>query len=622
MDNYIRWFQRFIWLGIAMNMVFAIPALFAPGLLTSVVGLPPQLSDPWLENAGMLLVGISVFYMPSGFNAPRYVVHSWLCVLTRLIAVVFWIYLINTSNQGSVFVPMLMGDLSFFLILGILLYLGTTPANRPWALLCDGWREWRAAWARQWQSHSFKVGTLVVLAVLGFIGYETWYQMLRVVPEQEYASDEDHYKYAAIGLGIEARIPYYLFAVLPQMCPEKMPKPGGWEVFGFLYENGKDLPIGMAKRQIGYPTVEPNCALCHTGSYRANASDVAVNVPSAPANTLQLQAFQWYAYDCASDPKFTTDAVMAAINGKFQLGFFEKLYNRYLIIPMAKSALLKQKQAYAWQKLRPQQGPGRTDTFNPTKMVVFGFPDDSTIGTVDLPQVWNQKPRESMYLHWDGNNNKIHERNYAAAMAVGATPESVLPPSFNRVTNWLLGHKAPAWPWALDQAKVAQGKPVWEANCASCHDFGRTDTGQVTTNIDQLGTDPHRLNSFTTGLVAAFHTFKKPPFDFGAYRKTQSYSNTPTDGIWLRAPYLHNGSVPTLWDMLQPPEKRPQVFITGSDVYDPVNVGFVTSGAQAKASADFTYDTRLEGNHNSGHLYGTTLSDDDKRALIEFMKTL
>ncbi|PMZ30060.1 hypothetical protein C1X25_38470, partial [Pseudomonas sp. GW247-3R2A] len=78
-------------------------------LLTSMLGLPPQLSDPWLENAGMLLVGISVFYMPSGFNAPRFVVHSWLCVLSRLIAVAFWIYLINTSSQASVFVPMLMG---------------------------------------------------------------------------------------------------------------------------------------------------------------------------------------------------------------------------------------------------------------------------------------------------------------------------------------------------------------------------------------------------------------------------------------------------------------------------------------------------------------------------------
>jgi hypothetical protein len=255
-------------------------------------------------------------------------------------------------------------------------------------------------------------------------------------------------------------------------------------------------------------------------------------------------------------------------------------------------------------------------------MVVFGFPDDSTIGTVDLPQVWNQKPRESLYLHWDGNNNDIHERNYAAAMAVGATPESVLPASFNRVTNWLLGHKAPAWPFALDQAKVARGKPVWENNCAGCHDFGRTDTGQVTTNIDELGTDPHRLNSFTTGLVTAFHGFKKSPFDFGAYRKTQSYSNTPTDGIWLRAPYLHNGSVPTLWDLLQPPQLRPQVFFTGSDIYDQDKVGFVTSGEQVKASADFKYDTRLEGNHNGGHLYGTQLSELDKRALIEFMKTL
>ncbi|NWA05370.1 hypothetical protein [Pseudomonas gingeri] len=623
MDNYIRWFQRFIWIGIVMNMVFALPALFAPALLTSVVGLPPVLSDPWLENAGMLLVGISVFYMPSGFNARRFPVHSWLCVLTRLIAVAFWIYLIDTSNQASVFFPMLMGDLSMFLILGILLYLGSPPAERPWALLASGWHSWCDGWAVRWQGHGLRVGLLVTVLVLGFIGYQTWYNMLRVVPEEQFASDEDHFKYAAIGLGIEARIPYYLFAVLPQMCPEKMPKAGGgWDSFGFLYENGRDLPIGMAKRQIGYPTVEPNCALCHTGSYRASAGDVARPIATAPANTLQLQAFQWFAYDCASDPKFTTDAVMTAINGKFQLGFFERLYNRYLIIPMAKTALLKQKQAYAWQKLRPAQGPGRTDTFNPTKMVVFGFPDDSTIGTVDLPQIWNQKPRESLYLHWDGNNNDIHERNYAAAMAVGATPQSVLPASFNRVTNWLLGTKPPAWPFALDQARVAQGKPLWDNNCAGCHEFGKADTGQVTTQIDQLGTDPHRLDSFTVGLVQAFHGFKKPPFDFNAYRKTQSYSNTPTDGVWMRAPYLHNGSVPSLWDLLQAPDKRPVTFSTGSDVYDPVKVGFVTSGAQVQAPSYFKYDTRLEGNHNSGHLYGTELTDAEKWALIEFMKTL
>ena len=70
MNTYIRWFQRIIWVGIVMNMFFAIPALFAPALLTSMIGLPPVLSDPWLENAGMLLVGISLFYICLLYTSP------------------------------------------------------------------------------------------------------------------------------------------------------------------------------------------------------------------------------------------------------------------------------------------------------------------------------------------------------------------------------------------------------------------------------------------------------------------------------------------------------------------------------------------------------------------------
>lgn len=57
----VRWFQRFIWIGIAMNMVFAIPALFWPDFLNSSFGLPSQAVYPWLQNAGMLLVGVSLF---------------------------------------------------------------------------------------------------------------------------------------------------------------------------------------------------------------------------------------------------------------------------------------------------------------------------------------------------------------------------------------------------------------------------------------------------------------------------------------------------------------------------------------------------------------------------------
>ena len=221
--------------------------------------------------------------MPAAFNAPRYQVYAWLGVLTRLIAVMFWFWLINTSIQGSVIVPMLMGRSELLPDLDPA-PTSAPPEYRPWALL----RRWLARLARgvaaAMAESRLQGGTLVVVAVLGFIGYETWDQMLRAVP------DTIRLRRGALQVRRhrprhEARIPFYLFAVMPEICAEKMPKPGGWEAFGFLFENGKDLPVGMAKRQIGYPTVEPNCALCHTGSYRANASDVAVNVPSAPANT-------------------------------------------------------------------------------------------------------------------------------------------------------------------------------------------------------------------------------------------------------------------------------------------------------------------------------------------------
>ena len=118
-----------------------------------------------------------------------------------------------------------------------------------------------------------------------------------------------------------------------------------------------------------------------------------------------------------------------------------------------------------------------------------------------------------------------------------------------------------------------------------------------------------------------FHTYETPPFKFDAYRKTNGYANTPLDGIWARAPYLHNGSVPTLWDLLQPVEKRPATFYSGYDVYDPKYVGFITSGPDAE-SEGFKFETCMPGNSNMGHTFGTDLKDDEKWDLIEYMKTL
>jgi hypothetical protein len=93
------------------------------------------------------------------------------------------------------------------------------------------------------------------------------------------------------------------------------------------------------------------------------------------------------------------------------------------------------------------------------------------------------------------------------------------------------------------------------------------------------------------------------------------------DGIWLRAPYLHNGSVPTLRDLLEPVANRPSVFWRGYDLYDPVNVGFVTQGPEAERVGT-RHDVREHANGNGGHLFGTDLPVEQKTALLEYLKTL
>jgi mono/diheme cytochrome c family protein len=285
-----------------------------------------------------------------------------------------------------------------------------------------------------------------------------------------------------------------------------------------------------------------------------------------------------------------------------------------------KYGLARQQRDYQWQHSRPDQGRGRTDTFNPTKMNVFHFPDDGTNGTTDLPAVWNQAPRQSLSLHWDGNNNQIRERNFAAAMAVGATPQSVVLTSFTKVTDYLLQLPSAPYPFPIDAARAARGKTSYDRECAGCHAFGASKVGQ-TTPVSELGTDRHRLDSFTAELVSYFHEIDMPPFKFDGYRKTDGYSNLPIDGIWARAPYLHGGSVPTLRDLLLPPAQRPRVFYRGYDVYDPVDVGFVSQGPEARAVGT-RYDVTLPGNDDGGHLYGTELAPEDRDDLLEYLKSL
>ncbi|MDP5065009.1 MAG: di-heme-cytochrome C peroxidase, partial [Haliea sp.] len=96
------------------------------------------------------------------------------------------------------------------------------------------------------------------------------------------------------------------------------------------------------------------------------------------------------------------------------------------------------------------------------------------------------------------------------------------------------------------------------------------------------------------------------------------YRARPLNGVWATGPFLHNGSVPSIADMLLAPEQRPVTFHVGSRELDPVRVGF----ENVAGPRTMEFDTRIPGNSNSGHVYGTRLSAADKAALLEYIKVL
>ncbi len=95
-----------------------------------------------------------------------------------------------------------------------------------------------------------------------------------------------------------------------------------------------------------------------------------------------------------------------------------------------------------------------------------------------------------------------------------------------------------------------------------------------------------------------------------------AYKARPLNGIWATAPYLHNGSVPNLAELLKPAAQRPKTFHVGGREYDPVQVGFKDDPSQP------VFDTDSDGNSNAGHEYGSSLTPEEQLQLMEYLKSL
>jgi hypothetical protein len=250
---------------------------------------------------------------------------------------------------------------------------------------------------------------------------------------------------------------------------------------------------------------------------------------------------------------------------------------------------------------------------------------------IDIMSTFNQKNRPA--AQWDGAIVSQVHRNLGAEFGVVGDPTHLNMDNADRTTRLTQSLPPPPYPFNVNMDLAADGKELFTKYCATCHYNGNATIFPAS----YVATDPNRANIWSAytlaGLAQALRVSCTDPVtcnnpdgtplpDNMLARSTGGYMALPLDGIWARAPYLHNGSVPTLRALLT--GDRPAQFYRGNIAYDQTNVGF----ANAAAPGAFIYDTTLSGLSNVGHSSKDFLglnwkqNPDDLNALLEYMKTL
>ncbi len=466
------------------------------------------------------------------------------------------------------------------------------------------------------------VGGVVVLAVLAVLG--NWFFITREGPDRDLDSDEARFLYGSVGTEAESGLPFDMWIVLPELFPEHLDGPASYETVGLVWVDGEETPVGITRRSIGtLSRAGINCALCHSTTYRVAPEDDPVVVPGGPANRFDLQAYLRFLTAAANDDDFTAENFIDAISQRKDLSALDRMTLR-AVVPITGRILRAQGRNFGWMDANPDWGPGRIDPFNPVKFSLLGQPEDGTIGNSDMMPIWDLADRPGGALHWDGLNTSATEVARSGAIGDGATARSLDTEFTDRLEAYLADVDPPAFPYPIDEGLATEGRAVFRVYCAECHANVQARTGRVIPQ-GEVGTDPNRVAMWTDAATKAYNNaFPAFDFDFDAFQNVEGYVAVELDGIWIRAPYLHNGSVPTLFDLLEHPDDRPDTFFRGYDVYDPERMGFVTDVEVDPATGrrHFLFDTSLPGNSNAGHLYGVDLSDRQKAALVEYMKTL
>jgi len=481
---------------------------------------------------------------------------------------------------------------------------------------------------------------LLAMTIALVVAERTWQSSAPKTPEEAFYS-------ASTGTEL---MPLVVFRVIFDLFPDQFqpagPDAGDWiDQFGLIRgtpERNAGLPMGFSlsrhRPRSGSPSpvdfVGLNCSLCHSARIKRHDDDPGVIVPGM--GTISLDFIAWVdAFKTAvlDERRLTVAAIDDRYRAKYGRGLTlaESIMVRLWLASVRGTMtanLPKTDLPYHGAELRNAEllpnGPSRTQPFRNLVRNVLDLPAATDRAYCKIPTLYEQQDRE--WGQFDGSVRDRLTRSVLAAVAIGATPHNLtlddISEGVARSIDFTMTLAGPSYAAVfpaefaqLDPASIARGAAVYQQHCDRCHghpEAGRwikgAQQGQIVP-VEELGTDPERVSfrymaTLPDSLVAYFDEKnplrpRREDLRPGPLGTTRGYLNTPIHAAFSHSPFLHNGSVLTLAELINLQPRR-TLFYRGANNYDPVAAGLVAPEVP-DARRYYRFDTRRPGNSNAGH---------------------
>jgi len=270
---------------------------------------------------------------------------------------------------------------------------------------------------------------------------------------------------------------------------------------------------------------------------------------------------------------------------------------------------------------------------------------------VSVPPWWRMSKKHAMFNLGEGRDDHARFMMSASMLCTDTVEElEAIDAYAPDIRAYLASLEPPPWPFELDAALAERGRGIFEANCSACHGrYGRDGEGRRVPSedtypnrlvpIDVVGTDPTLVEHMHGDGVPYLDWFNRSFYgELATAAPGPGHVAPPLDGIWATGPFLHNGSVPSVRALLDSGTRPARWYHLATDAADPATCDpedlgwrFVVHGGTAAGEARGTegdvraeriYDTSRAGHANGGHRFGDHLSEAERSAVIEYLKTL